>query len=72
MYLIVSFTRETISTHRSFNADPRRVKGVRVTPRKERPAPRKERERRREQAPDSGNPQANDNMPPPGEGAGPQ
>ncbi|BBB95537.1 CBS domain containing-hemolysin-like protein [Bradyrhizobium elkanii] len=54
------------------DADPRRVKRVRITARKERPTPRKERERRREQAPDSGNPQANDNMPPPGEGAGPQ
>ncbi|KIU50400.1 MULTISPECIES: hemolysin family protein [Bradyrhizobium] len=54
------------------DADPRRVKRVRITARKERPAPRKERERRREQTPDSGNPQANDNSPPPGEGAGPQ
>ncbi|QOZ22238.1 magnesium/cobalt efflux protein [Bradyrhizobium sp. CCBAU 51753] len=55
------------------DADPRRVKRLRITTRKERPAPRKERERRREQAPDSGTPQANDNTPPPsGDGAGPQ
>ncbi|MBR0794095.1 HlyC/CorC family transporter [Bradyrhizobium jicamae] len=53
------------------DADPRRVKRLRITTRKERPAPRKERERRREQAPDSGTPQANDNTPPAsGDGAG--
>ncbi|WP_426438113.1 hemolysin family protein [Bradyrhizobium genosp. P] len=53
------------------DADPRRVKRLRVTTRKERPAPRKERERRREQPPESGTPQANDNAPPPsGDGAG--
>ncbi|MEN3346416.1 MAG: hemolysin (HlyC) family protein [Bradyrhizobium sp.] len=55
------------------DADPRRVKRLRITTRKERPAPRKERERRREQTPDAGTPQANDNTPPPsGDGAGPQ
>jgi CBS domain containing-hemolysin-like protein len=55
------------------DADPRRVKRLRITTRKERPAPRKERERRREQTPDSGTPQANDNTPPPsGDGAGQQ
>lgn len=55
------------------DADPRRVKRLRITTRKERPALRKERERRREQAPDSGAPQANDNLPPSsGDEAGPQ
>ena len=57
------------------DADPRRVKRLRVTARKERPAPRKEREkereRRREQPPESDAPQANDNSPPSsGDGAG--
>ena len=57
------------------DADPRRVKRLRVTTRKERPAPRKEREkdreRRREQSPESDAPQANDNSPPSsGDGAG--
>jgi hemolysin (HlyC) family protein len=48
------------------DADPRRVKRLRISHRKERPAPRKERESRRrgEAAPDGG-PQANDNTPPP-------
>jgi CBS domain containing-hemolysin-like protein len=62
------------------DADPRRVKRLRISHRKERPAPRKERESRRrgEAAPDGG-PQANDNTPPPsgdvppsGDGAGSQ
>jgi CBS domain containing-hemolysin-like protein len=60
------------------DADPRRVKRLRIATRKERQAPRTQREsRRRETPPDSGQqgqPQANDNAPPPssGEGAGPQ
>ncbi|WP_024509603.1 hemolysin family protein [Bradyrhizobium sp. ARR65] len=56
------------------DADPRRVKRLRITTRKERPASRTQREsRRREAAPDAGSPQANDNSPPaPGDGAGPQ
>src|SRR6185312_11621325 len=56
------------------DADPRRVKRLRIGVRKERPAPRTQREsRRREASPDTGSPQANDNSPsPPGEGAGPQ
>ncbi|MCA6126096.1 HlyC/CorC family transporter [Bradyrhizobium sp. WSM 1704] len=55
------------------DADPRRVKRLRISTRKERPPARKERERRREQSSDSGTPQANDNTPPaPGDGAGPQ
>jgi CBS domain containing-hemolysin-like protein len=63
------------------DADPRRVKRLRIAPRKERPAPRTQREsRRRETAPDANPPpqandnaQANDNTkPPPPEGAGPQ
>jgi CBS domain containing-hemolysin-like protein len=62
------------------DADPRRVKRLRISHRKERPAPRKERESRRrgEAAPDGG-PLANDNTPPPpgdappsGDGAGSQ
>jgi hypothetical protein len=62
------------------DADPRRVKRLRISHRKERPAPRKERESRRrgEAAPDGG-PQANDNTPPAsgdpppsGDGAGSQ
>jgi CBS domain containing-hemolysin-like protein len=56
------------------DADPRRVKRLRITTRKERPTSRKERESRRrgETAPDAG-PQANDNAPPPpGDGAGSQ
>ena len=61
------------------DADPRRVKRLRIAIRKERPAPRTPREnRRREVAPDAGAslahenaPQANDNAPPtPGDGAG--
>jgi CBS domain containing-hemolysin-like protein len=56
------------------DADPRRVKRLRIAPRKERPAPRTQREgRRREATPDSGTPQANDNTPPhSGDGAGSQ
>jgi CBS domain containing-hemolysin-like protein len=56
------------------DADPRRVKRLRIAIRKERPAPRTQREsRRREAAPDSGAPQANDNTPPPsGDGPDPQ
>jgi hemolysin (HlyC) family protein len=63
------------------DADPRRVKRLRIATRKERQAPRTQREsRRREtpaepsqpQTPAHGQPQANDNSPPPaGEGAGP-
>jgi len=56
------------------DADPRRVKRLRIAMRKERTAPRPPREvRRREAAPDAGQPQANDNAgPPTGDGAGSQ
>ena len=56
------------------DADPRRVKRLRIAIRKERPAARTQREsRRREPAPDANTPQANDNAPPtPGDGAGSQ
>jgi CBS domain containing-hemolysin-like protein len=55
------------------DADPRRVKRLRIATRRERPAPRTQREsRRREAAPDAPPAQANDNTSPPGEGAGPQ
>jgi CBS domain containing-hemolysin-like protein len=56
------------------DADPRRVKRLRIAARKERPPARAQREsRRREAPPDSGHPQANDNTsPPPGDGAGSQ
>jgi CBS domain containing-hemolysin-like protein len=57
------------------DADPRRVKRLRIAVRKERPAPRTQREsRRREAASETGTPpQANDNTsPPPGDGAGSQ
>ena len=56
------------------DADPRRVKRLRISTRKERPAPRAQREsRRREAAPEAGTPQAGDNAsPPPGDGAGSQ
>ncbi|WGR99331.1 hemolysin family protein [Bradyrhizobium sp. ISRA443] len=54
------------------DADPRRVKRLRISTRKERPTPRKERERRREPSPEAGTPQANDNTPPSGDGAGQQ
>jgi Mg2+/Co2+ transporter CorC len=54
------------------DADPRRVKRLRIAVRKERPAARPQRERsRRETAPDTNAPQANDNAPPTsGDGAG--
>ena len=58
------------------DADPRRVKRLRIATRKERPAGRAPREtRRREAAPEVGQPQANANdntSPPPGDGAGSQ
>jgi hypothetical protein len=56
------------------DADPRRVKRLRIGIRKERPTPRTARERsRRESAPDSSTPQANDNTPPSSsDGAGSQ
>jgi CBS domain containing-hemolysin-like protein len=56
------------------DADPRRVKRLRIATRKERAGPRASREsRRREAAPEPGQPQANDNAsPPPGDGAGSQ
>jgi Mg2+/Co2+ transporter CorC len=56
------------------DADPRRVKRLRIATRKERPAVRAQREtRRREATPDTAQPQANDNVsPPPGDGAGSQ
>ncbi|MGY3619614.1 hemolysin family protein [Bradyrhizobium sp. USDA 10063] len=61
------------------DADPRRVKRVRIATRKERNVPRKERESRRrsEAAPDASpqadtSSQANDTAPPSGDGAGPQ
>src|SRR5262245_4105389 len=55
------------------DADPRRVKRLRIATRKERPPPRTQRSRR-EAAPDANPPpQANDNTaPPPADGAGPQ
>jgi CBS domain containing-hemolysin-like protein len=54
------------------DADPRRVKRLRIGARKERPAPRTQREtRRRETSPETGPTQANDNTSPPsGDGAG--
>lgn len=56
------------------DADPRRVKRLRIAVRKERPAPRTQREsRRREAPPEAGPTQANDNTSPPsGDGAGSQ
>ncbi len=56
------------------DADPRRVKRLRIAVRKERAAPRSQREtRRRETASDTNQPPANDNPnPPPGDGAGSQ
>jgi len=55
------------------DADPRRVKRLRIGTRKERPAARQREPRRREIATDT-TPQANDNVSPPpsGDGAGPQ
>jgi CBS domain containing-hemolysin-like protein len=54
------------------DADPRRVKRLRIATRKERPAARQRESRRREAAPEPGTNQANDNIstPPPGEGSG--
>jgi len=53
------------------DADPRRVKRLRIAVRKERPAARTQ--RRRETTPDPNAPQANDNAPPTsGDGAGSQ
>jgi hypothetical protein len=56
------------------DADPRRVKRLRIGTRKERPAGRTQRDiRRREATSDIGAPQANDNVsPPPSDGAGSQ
>jgi CBS domain containing-hemolysin-like protein len=56
------------------DADPRRVKRLRISTRKERPAPRTQREsRRREATPESGQPSASDTpTPPPSDGTGPQ
>ena len=59
------------------DADPRRVKRLRIATRKERPPPRTQREiRRREAASETPPAQANDNaspsVPPPAEGSGPQ
>ncbi|MBV9560436.1 MAG: HlyC/CorC family transporter [Bradyrhizobium sp.] len=57
------------------DADPRRVKRLRIATRKERPTPRTQREnRRRESTPDSpGHAQpGDDNRPPPSDGAAPQ
>src|SRR3981081_4419257 len=56
------------------DADPRRVKRLRIATRKERPAVRTPREiRRRESTPEAGPQQANDNASPPsGDGAGSQ
>jgi Mg2+/Co2+ transporter CorC len=53
------------------DADPRRVKRLRIATRKERPAARTQ--RRREATPEPGHTQANDNASPPsGDGAGSQ
>jgi CBS domain containing-hemolysin-like protein len=53
------------------DADPRRVKRLRIGTRKERPAPRQREPRRREAASDAGTTQANDNTSPPSsDGAG--
>jgi CBS domain containing-hemolysin-like protein len=54
------------------DADPRRVKRLRIGPRKERPAPRPREARRRDANPDTNNPQANDNAgsSPSGDGVG--
>jgi len=55
------------------DADPRRVKRLRIAPRKERPAPRTQRERsRREAAADQSQPQASDTTTPSGDGAASQ
>jgi CBS domain containing-hemolysin-like protein len=53
------------------DADPRRVKRLRISTRKERPAPRTQ--RRRESAPESGQQPSGDTpTPPPADGTGPQ
>src|SRR3982075_4265041 len=54
------------------DADPRRVKRLRIGTRKERAAVRQREPRRREAITDASSPQANDNVgpPPPGDGAG--
>lgn len=54
------------------DADPRRVKRLRVGPRKERPAPRAREPRRRDTPSDTGTAPSNDNVstPPPGDSAG--
>jgi CBS domain containing-hemolysin-like protein len=52
------------------DADPRRVKRLRIGTRKERPAPRQREPRRRETSNDPGITQANDNTSPPSDGAG--
>jgi hypothetical protein len=54
------------------DADPRRVKRLRIGTRKERPAPRQRELRRREATPDAGTPLASDHVSsaPPGDGAG--
>jgi Mg2+/Co2+ transporter CorC len=53
------------------DADPRRVKRLRITTRKERAAGRSRESRRRETTPEAGPVQANDNASPPsGDGAG--
>jgi CBS domain containing-hemolysin-like protein len=55
------------------DADPRRVKRLRIATRKERPAARAREGRRREATSEPGPTQANDNVgPPPGDGAGSQ
>src|SRR5438445_5398678 len=56
------------------DADPRRVKRLRIATRKERPPARAQREsRRREASPETGTPPSNDNAgPPSGDGAGSQ
>jgi CBS domain containing-hemolysin-like protein len=56
------------------DADPRRVKRLRIGTRQERSALRQREPRRRDAAADAGTPQANDNVspPPPSDGAGSQ
>jgi hypothetical protein len=54
------------------DADPRRVKRLRIAPRKERPVPPRI-QRRREAPPEQGQAPSGDNTPPPpGDGAGTQ
>lgn len=56
------------------DADPRRVKRLRIAPRKERPVPRTQRESRRRETPSDANqtPSGDTPAPPPSDGAGPQ